>query len=520
MMLGFMSERIPPPIAIRAFDNDKYLDEQTAAILERVRQFGNKLYLEFGGKLVFDFHAARVLPGYDPNVKIKLLQRLKDQVEIVFCVSAKDVAKGRIRGDFGMTYDMATLKTLDDLRDYGLPVTTVSINRFSDETTATQLKNKIERRGLKVYTQGDIHGYPTNVDRIVSDDGYGRNPYIETEKPIVIITGAGPGSGKMATALSQMYHDHRRGRHSGFAKFETFPIWNLPIEHPVNVAYEAATADIGDFNMVDSFHLSATGATAINYNRDVENFPILRAIIERILGQGGNIPHYRSPTEMGVNRASAGITDDAAVREAARQEIIRRYFRYRWEYAIGVERKETVERAEALMQQVGVKPDNRPTVIHARRAAREAEAGGKGHMGNYCGAAIQLLSGEMILGKNSPLLHSGSAAVLNAVKAMAGIPDSIALLPAAVIDNLRRLKREILGMPAESLDVEEVLVALAISAASNPAAEAGMAALPRLKCCDMHMTHIPTQGDMAGLRRLGINVTTDAELTPGGYFLR
>ncbi|MHC4600640.1 MAG: DUF1846 domain-containing protein, partial [Planctomycetota bacterium] len=394
------------------FDNETYLREQTAAILERVEKFGDKLYLEFGGKLLFDYHAARVLPGYEPNVKIRLLKGLKDKIEIVFCVSAIDVAKGRIRGDFGMTYDMATLRTLDDLQDLGLPVTAVSINRFADEPAATVLLNKIERRGIRVYTQRDIRGYPTDVDRIVSDEGYGKNTYIETTKPIVVITGAGPGSGKMATALAQMYQDHRQGRPAGFAKFETFPIWNLPIDHPVNTAYEAATADIADFNLVDPHHLSATGETAINYNRDVENFPILRAIIERILGRGGNIPHYRSPTDMGVNRASKGIVDDEAVREAARQEIIRRYFRYRWEYTIGVERVETVERTEALLRQVGVKPEDRRPVIPAREAARTAEEAGKGHRGMYCGAAVQIDPDRIVCGKNSPLLHSGSAAVL------------------------------------------------------------------------------------------------------------
>jgi uncharacterized protein (UPF0371 family) len=504
----------------KGFDNEAYLAEQSTAILERVRLFGDKLYLEFGGKLLYDYHAARVLPGYDANVKIKLLQRLKDDIEIVFCVSAKDVAKGRIRGDFGMTYDTVSLKTLDDLKDLGLPVAAVSINRFGDEPAAVQLKNKIERRGIRVYTQGDIRGYPTDVDRIVSAEGYGKNPYIETSRPIVVITGAGPGSGKMATGLSQTYHDQRAGRAAGFAKFETFPIWDLPIDHPVNVAYEAATADIADFNLVDPFHLTATGATAINYNRDVENFPILKAIIDKILGAGGNVPHYRSPTEMGVNRASRGIVDDALVRQAARQEIVRRYFRYAWEYAIGVERKETVERAAALMRKVDMRPEDRPPVVPAREAAQAAERKGRGNRGVFCGCAIQLDSGELITGKNSSLLHAGSAAVLNAAKRLAGIPDSIDLLPAAVIANLARLKRDVMGLPSESLNVQEVLVALAISAASNPAAEAGMDALRRLSGCEMHMTHIPTQGDLVGIRRLGINVTTDADLTPGGYFLR
>ena len=508
------------PGRIRGFDNEKYLDEQSSAILERVQRFGDKLYLEFGGKLVFDHHAERVLPGYDPNVKIKLLQRLKDRLEIIFCVSAKDIAKGRIRGDFGMTYDMATLKTLDDIRDHELAICAVSINRFSGESAAVLLKNKLEARGVKVYTQGDIQGYPTDVERIVSDDGYGRNPYIETTKPLVVITGAGPGSGKMATGLQQMYHDNRRGRLSGFAKWETFPIWDLPIEHPVNIAYEAATADIQDFNLVDPFHLAATGEVSINYNRDVENYPILRAIVERILGQGGNIPNYRSPTDMGVNRASRGIIDDAAVREAARQEIIRRFFRYRWEHAIGVERKETVDRAEALMRQVGASPEDRGPVVPAREAAKAAQQAGKGHDGLYCGAAIQLDTGEIVTGKNSALFHSSSAAILNAVKHLSGIPDRIDLLPKGLIHDLTRLKKDVLGMSTESLDVDEVLVALAVSGSSNPAAEAGLSALPRLKGCDMHMTHIPPQGDMVGLRRLGVSVTTDAEMTPGGYFLR
>ncbi len=502
------------------FDNDRYLDRQSKAILDRVAEFGDKLYLEFGGKLIFDYHAARVLPGYDPNVKIELLKRLRGQIEIVFCVSAQDVAKGRMRGDFGMTYDIATLKTLDDLRDHDLPLTAVSINRYSGQTGALQLCEKIKRRDIAVYTQGDIQGYPTDVDRIVSDEGYGGNPYIETTRPIVVITGAGPGSGKMATALSQMYHDHRAGRSSGFAKFETFPIWGLPIDHPVNLAYEAATADLGDFNLIDPHHLAAYGQTAVNYNRDVENFPILRAIIDRILGAGGQIPRYRSPTDMGVNRAGDGIVDDAVVREAARQEIIRRYFRYLWEHTIGVERRETLDRTKALLQRIEARPEDRRPVEFARKAAQQAEATGKGHQGVFCGAAIVLPSGDVVTGKNSPLLHSGSAAVLNAIKSLAGIPDAIDLLPAAVIHNLTRLKREELLMTGESLEVSEILIALAISAASNPAAEAGLRALYELRGCEMHMTHIPTQGDQVGLRRLGINLTTDAQQTPGGYFLR
>ncbi|HUT99931.1 MAG TPA: DUF1846 domain-containing protein [Myxococcota bacterium] len=505
---------------ITGFDNEKYLQEQTKAILGRVDKFCDKLYLEFGGKLTFDYHAARVLPGYDPNVKIRLLQRLKDKIEIVFCVSAKDIAKGRIRGDFNITYDIATLRALDDLRDYNLPIAAVSINRFSGESSALQLKSKVERMGIRVHTQADIEGYPVYVDRIVSEEGYGKNPYIETTKPIVVITGAGPGSGKMATGLSQLYHDHRAGRSSGFAKFETFPIWGLPVSHPVNIAYEAATADLADFNLVDPFHLAAYNETAVNYNRDVENFPILHRIIEMIVGSGSELPNYRSPTDMGVNCAAAGIVDDGVVRESARQEIIRRYFRYRWEYRIGIERKETVDRAKALVERIDAKPEDRKPVVPAREAALEAEREGKGNKGVFCGAAIELNSGEVVSGKNSPLMHSGSAAVLNAVKSLAGIPDKIDLLPRVVIENLTLLKRDVLGMSAESLDVSEIQIALAISATTNPSAQAGLDAMRKLRGCEMHMTHIPSQGDQVGLRRTGVNLTTDAEFTPGGYFLR
>lgn len=502
------------------FDNERYLTSQTEAILQRVSELGDKLYLEFGGKLVFDYHAARVLPGYDPNVKLRLLQGLRDKIEIIFCVSAKDIERGRIRGDFGMTYDMATLKTLDDLRDEGLPVAALSINRFAGESAALKLKHKVERRGVRVVTQADIEGYPNDVDRIVSDEGYGKNPYIETSKPVVVITGAGPGSGKMATGLSQLFHDQRAGRAAGFAKFETFPIFSLPVEHPVNLAYEAATADLGDFNLVDPFHLAAYGQTAVNYNRDVENFPILQSILGRILGSGGRIPRYQSPTDMGVNRAADGIVDDGAVREAARQEIVRRFFRHHWESIVGAEAPAALERVRRLMQRVEARPEDRRVVPPARAAAREGEARGKGHLGVFCGAAIELPSGALISGKNSALMHSGSAAVLNAIKTLAGIPDSIDLLPGAIVQNLARLKQEVLGLAAESLDVSELLIALSVSSPGNPAAAAGLEALRQLKGCEMHMTHIPTQGDQVGIRRLGLNLTTDAEQTPGGYFLR
>ncbi|MFA6079438.1 MAG: DUF1846 domain-containing protein, partial [Candidatus Omnitrophota bacterium] len=321
------------------FDNEKYLKEQTAAISDRVKKLGNKLYLEFGGKLCYDYHAARVLPGYDPNVKIRLLQLLKDKIDIVLSIYAGDIESGRVRGDFGITYDAATFKLIDDLRKWGLDIAAVVITRFANQPSAVTFKNKLERRGIKVYLHYPIEKYPTDLDTVVSDRGFGKNEYIVTKNPIVVVTGPGPNSGKLSTCLSQLYQDHKRGINAGYAKFETFPIWNIPLKHPVNVAYEAATADIQDFNLVDPFHLNAYNKTTINYNRDVDSFPILKLMLSRILDKNLDMPLYNSPTDMGVNRAGFGIVDDAAVQEAAKQELIRRYFRYNTEYALGIEKK-------------------------------------------------------------------------------------------------------------------------------------------------------------------------------------
>ncbi len=503
---------------MKGFDNELYLQAQAEAILERVQAFSGKLYLEFGGKLLQDFHAARVLPGYDPNVKVRLLQRLKDMLEIVFCICAGDIEKGRIRGDFGLTYDMASLRTFDDLEDFGFSVSAVIINRYHGEKTADQFINFLESRGIPVYTQPEIEGYPANVVKIVSEEGYGQNPFIETNKPLVIVTGAGPGSGKMATCLSQVYHHHLRGQSAGFAKFETFPIWNLPLDHPVNVAYEAATADLRDRNMVDPFHLSAHGETTINYNRDIENFSIMKEIISLIGDDGSPLSGYQSPTDMGVNMAKMGIIDDDVVREAARQEIIRRHFRYSWELKQGVENQETVTIVEKLMQQVGVTVTDRPSVVAARQAAEAAEKKGKGNRGVFCGAAIQFWDGQIVVGMNTPLLHAESAAMLNAVKKLARIPDEIDLLPAPIIANIVMLKKEILGGKSVSLNVEEVLVALSISAAASPASEVCMKNLKLLAGCEMHSTHVIGKGDENGLRKLKMNVTTDATPTSRGFY--
>jgi len=504
----------------KGFDNEKYLEEQTASILERVDRSEGKLYLEFGGKLTYDLHAARVLPGYDANVKMRLLQGLKDQIEVLFCVYSGDLERGRIRGDFGITYDVATLKSIDDLRDWGIEVSAVVVTRFHEGPASARLMQRLKGKGIAAYTQPEIPNYPNDVGVIVSGDGYGRYPYIETHAPIVVVTGAGPGSGKLSTCLSQLYHDHQRDVASGYAKFETFPIWDLPVGHPVNLAYEAATADLGDIVMIDPFHLQAYGVTASNYNRDVESFPILNAIMDRIAGDGDGALCYQSPTDMGVNRAGAGIVDDRAVREAATQEVIRRYYRHLWEWRRSLCPRKPVERTENLMAQLGVTPTDRPVVVPAREAAAEAEREERGNEGFYCGAALQLLDGTIVTGKNSDLFHSASAAIINGVKHLAGIPDSIHLLPGNVVQSLTDLKSNYLDSSSPSLNVQEVLVALGISAAGNPAAKAGVEMLPRLRGAQMHLTHEPGAGDETGLRKLGISVTTDAEATSQGYFLR
>lgn len=499
-----------------AFDNEKYITEQTAEILERVNKFGDKLYLEFGGKLLFDYHAARVLPGYDPNIKMRLLQQLKDKADILLCIYAGDIETKKMRADFGITYDSEALKLIDELRGWGIHVLGVVITRFSGQPAAKLFKNRLERRDIKVYTHQYTKGYPTNVDLIVSDEGYGANDYIETEKPLIIVTGPGPGSGKLATSLSQVYHDYRRGINSGYAKFETFPIWNLPINHPVNIAYEAATADIKDFNLIDPFHLEAYDKKAVNYNRDVEVFPVVRRILKKI--SGGESP-YQSPTDMGVNRAGFAITNNGLTTEAAKQEVIRRYFRYRCEYVMGLTDKETVQKVELLMEDFNLGPEYRGVVEPARTAALEAQEKDKGSEGIYCGAAIGLKDGTIVTGSNSPNLHAASSLILHAIKHLAEIPGKIKLLPPNIIDSVRNLKTEVLNEKTLSLDLEEALITLSISATSNPAAQLAMGKLTDLRGCEVHMTHMPTPGDEAGLRRLGVNLTSDPHFSTKDLFI-
>jgi uncharacterized protein (UPF0371 family) len=498
------------------FDNEKYIREQSTEILDRVRRFDNKLYLEFGGKLLYDYHAARVLPGYDPNVKMRLIRELKDKADILLCIYAGDIERKKIRADFGITYDSDALKLIDDLRSWDIEVLGVVITRYDHQPAATLFKNKLERRNIKVFTHSYTKGYPTDVELIVSDEGYGANENIQTDKPLVIVTGPGPGSGKLATCLSQLYHDYKRNIKSGYAKFETFPIWNLPLRHPVNVAYEAATADIRDFNLVDPFHLEAYGKMSVNYNRDVEVFPVLKRILEKITGGES---FYRSPTDMGVNRAGFAITDDEVTREASKQEIIRRYFRYRCEYAMGFADRETVQRVELFIKDFGLKPEDRRVVEPSREAARAAEEQNKGNEGIFCGAAIELPDGTIVTGNNSPLMHAASSVIIHAIKQLADIPNKIKLLPSSITDAIRNMKTEILNEKSVSLDLEEALIALSIGATASPAAQLAIEKLKNLQNCEIHMTHIPTPGDEAGLRRLGVNLTTDPNFSSKDLFI-
>ena len=498
------------------FDNEKYLNEQTAAILERMARFDGKLYLEFGGKLLFDYHASRVLPGFDPNVKMRLINKLKDKADVILCIYSGDIERRKVRADFGITYDTDTLKVIDDLKDWGINILAVVITRFNNQPAVKIFKNKLERRGVKVYTHRATKGYPKDIDKIVSDEGYGSNKYIETKNPIVIVTAPGPGSGKLATCLSQLYHDYKKGKKSGYAKFETFPIWNIPIEHPVNIAYEAATADIGDFNQIDPFHLKSYEESVVNYNRDIEIFPVLKRMLEKITGSEAM---YKSPTDMGVNRAGFGIVDDKLVQNAAKQEIIRRYFRYSCEYMLGLVEKDAVERVESIMKKLKIKQSDRCVVPAAQKTAKEAEKSKKGNEGIYCGAALELKNGKIVTGKNSSLMHATSSLILNAIKVLAGMPDRVHLLSPSIIRSIAKLKKDISNEKAASLDLEEALIALSISATTNPTSKMCMKKLKELSGCEVHITHIPTPGDEAGLRRLGVNLTTEANFSSNSLFV-
>ena len=478
------------------FDNDKYLTTQSEMIKKRIAEFGGKLYLEFGGKLFDDYHASRVLPGFEPDSKIKMLMQLKEQAEIVVVISSDDIEKNKVRGDLGITYDLDTLRLIDAFRGNGLSVNSVVLTKYHGQPAADAFAARLEALGIRSYKHYPIAGYPYNVSTIVSDDGYGKNDYIETTKPLVVITAPGPGSGKMAACLSQLYHENKRGTKAGYAKFETFPIWNLPLNHPVNLAYEAATADLNDVNMIDPFHLEAYGKSTVNYNRDVEIFPVLRAIFQMIYGSSP----YKSPTDMGVNMAGNCIVDDFAVSEAAKEEIVRRYYAALCDERQGLGSHEATVKIELIMKKAGVSISDRRVVAAAVSREKETEAPAM---------AIELNDGRIITGKTSSLLGPASAVLLNALKALAGIPHEVLLMSPNVIEPIQELKVNQLGGHNPRLHTDEVLIALAICAVTNPTARAALDQLKNLRSTEAHSTVMLSQVDDNTFKKLGVHLTCE-----------
>ena len=476
------------------FDNAKYVQLQSQNIRDRISQFGGKLYLEFGGKLFDDYHASRVLPGFQPDSKVRMLLEMKDEAEIVIAISADDIERNKRRGDLGITYDEDTLRLIDAFRGIGLYVGSVVITHYRSQPAAELFQKRLETLGVRVYRHYIIPDYPSNVELIVSENGFGKNDYIETERSLVVVTAPGPGSGKMATCLSQLYHEHRRGVNAGYAKFETFPIWNVPLKHPINLAYEAATADLDDINMIDPFHLEAYGETTVNYNRDVEIFPVLNAILTRIFGESA----YKSPTDMGVNMAGYCITDDEACREASKQEIIRRYYTAACSLRQGLGTPEEVRKIELIMNSIGLSSDDRPVVAKALEKAEKT--GGPA-------VAIELPDGTIITGKTSSLLGASSACLMNALKYLAGIDKKLLLIAPGVIEPIQHLKVEHLGNHNPRLHTDELLIALSICAVTNPLVELAIDQLDKLRGCEAHSTVILSRVDENLFSKLGVNIT-------------
>lgn len=478
------------------FDNEKYIKLQSQKIRDRIKMFGGKLYMEFGGKLFDDFHAARVLPGFEPDAKVKMLLNLKDEAEIVIAINADAIEKNKRRGDLGITYDLDTLRLIDAFREIGLYVGSVVITRYTGQPLAQVFENRLKALGIKVYKHYPIDDYPYNIQHIISEDGFGKNDFIETTRELVIVTAPGPGSGKMATCLSQLYHEHKRGIKAGYAKFETFPVWSIPLKHPVNVAYEAATADLNDVNMIDPFHLDAYGETTVNYNRDIEIFPVLNAMLEGILGESP----YKSPTDMGVNMVGFAISDDEAVRDAAKQEIIRRYYNATVSVRQGMAEESDAYKIELLMKQVGVTTKDRAVVSQALKKAKTTGAPA---------TAIELPDGQIITGKTSSLLGSASAMLLNALKVLAEIPDEVNLISPTIIEPMQKLKTEIMGNHNPRLHTDEILIALSICAASDDLAKKALDNAYKLAGSEAHSTVILSRVDENVFRKLGINLTSE-----------
>ena len=479
------------------FDNDKYLAMQSEHIRERIKKFDNKLYLEFGGKLFDDYHASRVLPGFQPDSKLQMLLQLKEQAEIVIVISAEDIISSKVRGDYGITYDLDVLRLIDAFQEMGLYVGSVCVTKYTAAAEVEAFEKRLNSLGIRTFRHYKIPGYPNDVARIVSDEGYGRNEYIETERPLVVITAPGPGSGKMAVCLSQLYHEYKRGVKAGYAKFETFPIWNLPLKHPVNLAYEAATADLNDVNMIDPFHLEAYGVTTVNYNRDIEIFPVVNAMFELIAGKSP----YKSPTDMGVNMAGNCIVDDEVCREASRNEIIRRYFKALCDHKIGKNVDSEIFKLELLLNQAGLAVGDRAVEKQAHAVAERT--------GGAPAAAIELPDGTVVTGKTGPLLGAASSALLNALKKLAGIDQEIDLVSARAIEPIQTLKTNYLGSRNPRLHTDEILIALSSSVTENAAAAAAMHQLPMLKGCDVHSTVILSSVDTDTLKRLGMYLTCE-----------
>ncbi|MCM1306646.1 MAG: DUF1846 domain-containing protein [Bacteroides sp.] len=489
------------------FDSDMYMRKQTEHILERINRF-DKLYLEFGGKLFDDLHAARVLPGFDKGAKIKLLQKLRDKAELIICINANAIERNKIRADYGITYGSEVERMIDNISAMGIYINCVVITMFTDQQSAVAYKNRLENRGVKVYIHRPTKGYPHEIDTIVSDEGYGANPYIETSRPLVVLTAPGPGSGKLATCLSQLYHENKRGVQAGYAKFETFPIWNLPLNHPVNVAYEAATADLQDVNKVDNFHLDAYGEITVNYNRDIEVFPVVHSILEKITGKECI---YKSPTDMGVNMAGYCIVDDAACQEASKQEVIRRYCKALCDLKLGAGNPDTVSRLEFLMSRLGINLADRAIVENARAKSRANN--------NKGAIALELPDGRIVTGKNSERMSAAAACIFNSVKVLAGMNDRQKLISPYVIGPILDLKTKILKENNNTLTLEEALLALSICAATDANAASAIEQLSQLENCEAHSTHILSKADENPLRKLGIRLTCDAEFLDDTLFI-
>ena len=479
------------------FDNDKYLSMQSEHIRERIGQFGDKLYLEFGGKLFDDYHASRVLPGFAPDSKLQMLLQLADQAEMIISINAADIERNKIRHDLGITYDQDVIRLIGVYKEKGLYVSSVVITRYAGQSSADVFQKKLEAIGIKVYHHYSIDGYPNNVEKIVSDEGYGKNEYVETTRPLVIVTAPGPGSGKMATCLSQLYHEYKRGVKAGYAKFETFPIWNIPLKHPVNLAYEAATADLNDVNMIDPFHLEAYGETTVNYNRDIEIYPVLAAMFEGIYG---HCP-YKSPTDMGVNMAGNCIVDDEACQEASKQEIIRRYYQSVNRFVRDEATKDEVYKQELIMKQAKITVDDRAVVPVANKLAEETGS---------AAAALELPDGTIVTGSTSDLLGPSSAVLLNAIKILGGIDKKTHLISRTFIEPIQKLKTQYLGSKNPRLHTDEVLIALSMCAVSDPNAKLALQQLPKLAGCQLHTSAILSAVDMNTFKKLGIEFTNEA----------